>query len=112
LRLCEKPFVFHTLEAGSVFEQGKEQNKKMLENDVGSRNVIENKRNDDILSCYLSDILGNSAAVLTENAHLGATKVTFSMRFNGKCRALAMPRLESQNLPDPRRRDNLAFLSG
>jgi len=103
LRLCERLFVFNTFEAGSVFERGKEQNKKMLENDVGSRNVIENKRNDDILSCYLSDILGNSAPVLTKNAHFSATKITFSMRFNRQCTALAMPRLEAQNLPDARR---------
>jgi hypothetical protein len=75
----------------------------MLEIDVGSRNVIENKRNGDVLSCYLSDILGNPAPVLTENAHLGATKSTFSVRFSRQCAALAMPRCESQNLPDARR---------
>ena len=95
-RLCERSFVFHTLEAGSALERGSGQNKKMLEIDVGSRNVIENTRNSDILSCYLSDILGNTAPVLTENAHLGATKITFSMRFSRQCTALAMPRFESQ----------------
>ena len=95
-RLCERLFVFNTLEARSVFERGKEQNKKMLEIDVGSRNVIENKRNDDILSCNLADILGNSAPVLTQNARLGATKVTFSMRFGRQCTATAMPRFEPQ----------------
>ena len=86
-----------------TFERGRGQNKKMLKIDVGSRKVIENTRNDDILSCDLSDILGNSAPVLTENAHLGATKITFSMRFNRQCTALAMPRCEPQNLPDARR---------
>jgi hypothetical protein len=79
-----------------TFERRRGQNKKMLENVVGSRNVIENKRSDDILSFYLSDILGNSAPVLTEIAPLGATKITFSMRFNHQCTALAMPRCESQ----------------
>jgi hypothetical protein len=63
-----------------TFEGGRGQNKKMLEIDVGSGNVIENKRNNDIMSCYLSDILGNSEPVLAENAHLGATKSTF-----GRC---------------------------
>ena len=77
-------------------DRWKVQNKRMLKNDVGSRNVIENKGNCDILSCYLSDILGNTAPVLTENAHLGATKITFSMRFSRQCTALAMPRFESQ----------------
>jgi hypothetical protein len=77
-----------------TFEQWKRQNKRMLKIDVGSRNVIENKRNDDILSCYLSDILCNSKLVLTENAHLGAIKVTFSMLPNRQCTALAMPRRE------------------
>jgi len=86
-----------------TFARGKEQNKKMLEMDVGSRNVIENTGNDDILSCDSADILGNSALVFTENARLGATKITFSMRFNRQCTALAMPRLEPQNLPDARR---------
>jgi hypothetical protein len=60
-----------------TFERGRGQKKKMLEIDAGSGNVIENKRNDDILSCYLSDILGNSEPVLTEIAPLGATKITF-----------------------------------
>ena len=83
-----------------IFKRGKEQNKKMLEMDVGSRNVIENTRDNDILSCYCSDILGNSAPILTKNTRLGATKITFSMRFNHQCTALAMPRCESQNLPD------------
>ena len=59
-----------------TIEPGRGQNKKMLEIDVGSRKVIENTRNDDILSCDSADILGNSAPVLTENAHLGAIKVT------------------------------------
>jgi hypothetical protein len=86
-----------------TFERGRGQNKKMLEIDVGSGNVIENKKNDDILSCYLSDILGNSEPVLMENAPLGATKITFAMRFNRQCTALAMPRRESQNLTDARR---------
>ena len=75
----------------------------MLKIDVGSRKVIENTGNGHILSCDLSDILGNSAPVLTEYAHLGATKVTFSMRFNRQCTALAMPRCEPQNLTDARR---------
>jgi hypothetical protein len=88
-----------------TFERGRGQNKKMLEIDVGSRNVVENKRNNDILSCYSSDILGNSEPVLTEYAHLGGTKITFSMRFNRRCTALAMPRCEPQNLPDARRMD-------
>jgi hypothetical protein len=79
-----------------TFERGRGQNKKMLEIDVGSGNVIENKRNDDILSCYLSDFLGNSEPVLTQNAHLGAKKITFSIRFNRQCTALATPRCESQ----------------
>ena len=79
-----------------TFERGRGQNKKMLKIDVGSGNVVENKRNDDILSCYLSDILGNSEPVLMENAHLGATKITFSMRFDRQCTALATPRCESQ----------------
>jgi len=57
-------------------ERGRGQNKKMLNIDVGSRKVIENTRNDDILSCDSADILGNSAPVLTENAHSGATKIT------------------------------------
>ena len=65
-----------------AFERGRGQNKRMLKIDVGSRNVIENKRNDDIMSCYLSDILGNSEPILTENAHFGATKSTFSTRSN------------------------------
>ena len=94
--LCERSFVFRTLEARSVIERGKEQNKKMLEIDVGSRNVIENTRKDDILSCYLSDILGSSELVLTEYAPFGATKVTFSMLPNRQCTALAMPRFEPQ----------------
>jgi len=101
--LCERSFVFRTLEARSVIERGKEQNKKMLEIDVGSRNVIENTRNDDILSCHSADILGNSASILAQNARLGATKVTFSMRFNRQCTALATPRLEPLFLPDARR---------
>jgi hypothetical protein len=83
-----------------TFERGRGQNKKMLEIDVGSRKVIENTRNKDVLSGDSADILGNSAPVLTENAHLGATKITFSMRFNRQCTALAMPRCESQNLTD------------
>jgi hypothetical protein len=66
----------------------------MLKNDVRSRNVIENKGNRDILSCYLSDILGSSELVLTEYAPFGATKVTFSMLPNRQCTALAMPRRE------------------
>jgi hypothetical protein len=37
--------------------------KKMLDINVGSRNVIENKGNYDILSCSLSDILGNSEPI-------------------------------------------------
>ena len=86
-----------------TFERGRGQNKKMLEIDVGSGNVIENTRNYDILSRDLTDILGNSAPVLTENAHLGVTKITFSMRFNRQCTALAMPRCEPQNLTDARR---------
>jgi hypothetical protein len=86
-----------------TFERGRGQNKKLLEIDVGSGNVIENKRNYDILSCYLSDISGNSEPVLTENAHLGATKITFSMRFNRQCTAVATPRREPQNLTDARR---------
>jgi hypothetical protein len=85
------------------FERGRGQNKRMLKIDVGSRNVIENKRNDDILSCYLSDILCNSKLVLTEYAHFPATKCTFSMRFGRQCTALAMPRFEPQDLPDARR---------
>ena len=86
-----------------TFKRGRGQNKKMLEIDVGSRNVIENKRNDDILSISLTDILGNLAPVLTENAHLGAIKITFSMRFNHQCTVLATPRCEPQKLPDARR---------
>jgi len=85
-----------------TFERGRGQNKKMLKIDVGSGNVIENTRNYDILSRDLTDILGNSAPVLTENAHLGATRITFSMRFNRQCTALAMPRCEPQDLPDAR----------
>jgi hypothetical protein len=101
-------------EAGSAltFERGRGQNKKMLNIDVGSRKVIENTRHYDILSCDSTDILGNSARVLTENAHLGATKNAFSMRFNRQCTVLAMPRCERQNLTDARRRDNLAFVGG
>jgi len=83
-----------------TIEQGRGQSKKMLEIDVGSRKVIENKGNEDMLSCHQADILGNSAPVLTENSHLGAIKITFSMRFNCQCAALAMPRCEPQNLPD------------
>jgi hypothetical protein len=79
-----------------TFERGRGQNKKLLEIDVGSGNVIENKRNDDILSCHLSDILGKSTPILMENSHLGATKITFSIRSNRQCTALAMPRRESQ----------------
>jgi len=60
-----------------TFERGRGQKKKMLNIDVGSRNVVENTRNGDILSGDLSDILGNSAPVLTENANLGATRITF-----------------------------------
>jgi len=86
-----------------TLERGRGQNKKLLDIDVGSRNVIENTRNSDILSCDLADILGNSAPILTENAHLGATKVTFSMRFHRQCTALAMPRCEPPILPDARR---------
>jgi hypothetical protein len=78
------------------FERWKGQDKRMLKIDVGSRNVIENKRNDDILSCYLSDILCNSKLVLMENAHFPATKCTFSMRFSRQCIALTMPRFEPQ----------------
>jgi hypothetical protein len=85
-----------------TFERGRGQNKKMLNIDVGSRKVIENKRNDDIVSCDSADILGNSVPVLPENAHLGWTRITFSMRFGRQCTALAMPRCESQNLPDAR----------
>jgi hypothetical protein len=95
-----------------TFERGRGQNKKMLEIDVGSRKIIENTRNYDILSCDVSDILGNSTPVLTENSHLGATKSTLPMRFNRQCAALAMPRCESQNLTNARRRENLAFLDG
>jgi len=83
-----------------TFERGRGQKKKMLEIDVGSRKVIENTRNDDILSSDLTDILGNSAPVLTEIAQLGATKVTFSMRFNRQCTVLATPRCEPQNISD------------
>ena len=92
-------------EAGNAptFEGGRGRSKKMLDIDVGSRKVIENTRNDDILSCDSADILGNSAPVWTENVHLGATKITFAMRFNRQCTALAMPRHESQNLTDARR---------
>jgi hypothetical protein len=86
-----------------TFERGRGQNKKMSKIDVGSGNVVENKRNSDILSCQLSDILDNSEPVLTENAHFAATKCTFSMRFNRQCTALAMPRFEPQDLPEARR---------
>jgi hypothetical protein len=75
---------------------GERAEKKMLANDVGSRNVIENKGNYDILSCYLSDILGNSEPDLTEIAHFGATKSVFWMRFNRQCAARVVPRLEPQ----------------
>jgi hypothetical protein len=85
------------------FERVRRQNKKLLEIDVRSRKVIENTGNKDILSCDLSDILGNSTPVLTENAHSCATKITFSMRFNRQCTALAMPRCESHTPPDARR---------
>jgi hypothetical protein len=77
--------------------------KKMLEIDVGSRNVIENTRNKDILSCYPTDILGRSEQFMTENSRLGVATVAFSMRSNRQCRLLAMPRCEPQNLPDARR---------
>jgi len=83
-----------------AFEPEKGQNKKMLKIDVRSRNVIENKRNDDILSCYVSDILGKSELVFTENAYFGAIKCTFSMRPNRQCTALANPRCESQSIPE------------
>ena len=86
-----------------TFERAGGQKKKMLGFDVGSRNVIENTRNNGILSCVSADILGNSAPVSTENAHLGAIKITFSMRFGRQCTALAMPRCEPQNLRDARR---------
>ena len=78
-----------------TFEWGRGQNEKMLDNDVGSRKVIENTRNDDILSCDSADILGNSAPVLTENARLGAIKITFSMRSGHQSTVVAMPRCES-----------------
>ena len=73
--------------AGSAvtIEQGRGQEKKMLRIDVGSRKVVENTGNGDILSCHPADILGNSTPVLTENAHLGATKITFSTQFNRQC---------------------------
>jgi hypothetical protein len=90
----------HRKQSTFTFEQVKGQNKRMLKIDVGSRNVIENKGNDDILSCYLSDILGNSKLVLTEYAHFPTTKCTFSMRFGRQCTALATPRFEPQNLPE------------
>jgi len=96
-------------ETGSAFtfmRLGGNDKKRMLEIDVGSRNVIENTRNTDILSRYPADILGSSKAVLTENAHLGATRVTFSMRFGHQCTALAMPRCEPQDLPDGWRRNH------
>jgi hypothetical protein len=41
--------------------------KKMLVNDVGSRNVYENKRNIDKLTAKNSDIYGNSAPILQRN---------------------------------------------
>jgi hypothetical protein len=85
-----------------TLERGKGQNKKMLEIDVGSRKVVENTRKDDILSCDSTDILGNSTRVLTKNTHLGAIKVTFSMRYGRQCTVLAMPRCEPPSLPDPR----------
>jgi hypothetical protein len=102
----EKSSVFHTLEVRSGFGRGRTQNKKMLKNDVGSRKVIENKRNKDILSSDLSDILGNSERFLTEIAHLGVKKVTFAMRFGPQCTVLATPRCEPENLPDARRRND------
>ena len=83
-----------------TLERGSGQNKRMLKIDVGSGNVIENKGNYDILSCYQSDILGNSEPDLAEIAHSGATKCTFSMRFNRQCTAPATPRFEPQNLPE------------
>jgi len=97
-----KPGATPQIRTAPTLERGRGQNKKMLKIDVGSRKVIENTGNGHILSCDLSDILGNSAPVLTEYAHLGATKVTFAMRFNRQCAALAMPRCEPQNLTDVR----------
>jgi hypothetical protein len=93
-----KGAILQRKQSSFTFERWKGQNKRMLRIDVGSRNVIENKRNDDILSCYLSDILCNSELVLTENANFGATKVTFSMRFTRQCTALTMPGWESQSI--------------
>jgi hypothetical protein len=90
-------------ETGSAFtfmRLGGKGKKKMLEIDVGSRNVIENTRNNDILSRYPADILGSSVPIPMEYANFGATKVTFSMRFGRQCTALAMPRCEPQDIPD------------
>ena len=95
-RPTDKGAMAQRKQSSFTFVRGSGQNKKMLEIDVGSRNVIENTRNGDILSCHSSDILGNSTPVLTRNARLGAIKITFSMRFNRQCTALAMPRFEPQ----------------
>ena len=104
--LTPRPKCAQTQRKQSTFslERGRVPKKKMLGNDVGSRNVVENKGNNDILSCYRSDILGNLKPILTENAHFGATKITFSMGFGRQCRAFAMPRFEPPDLPDTRRR--------
>jgi len=80
----------------------------MLGIDVGSGNVIENKRNDDIMSCYLSDILGNSESILTEYAQIGATIITFLVRFNRQCIALAMPRCWGKEMQLLRMMENWA----
>jgi len=82
---------------------GGKTNKKMLKNDIGSGNVIENTRNRDILSCDPTDILGRSDTFLQEITRLGVTKVEFSMRTTRQCTGLAMPRCEPRNLPDARR---------
>ena len=108
-RLGVRCLPFHTLEAGNVkkststCKQGRERGKKMLGNDVRNGNVIENKGSNNILSCYHSDILGNSEPVFTENSRFGTTKCTFSMLSHRKCKGSTMPRFEPPALPGARR---------
>ena len=79
---------------------GKEQRKKMFDH-VQSRKVIGNTRNNDIMSCYSTDILGNLTPVLTGKAQLGATNITFGMRFRRQCWAVATPRYEPESSECP-----------
>ena len=54
---------------------GGRQSKEMLNCNVRSRKVIENTRNNDVMSCQSTDNLGDLTPVLTESAVLGATKL-------------------------------------